>query len=92
MDVVVAQTMGAPEAVAFSGLVVMIMFVIGSVLATFVGLRKAKLAAGREDDLRQLVRRYEHSPRPSSTRSSGWPATSPMCARARARSSRSCGR
>jgi hypothetical protein len=29
-------------------------------MAAFVELRKTKLVAGQEDDLRQLVRRYEH--------------------------------
>ena len=29
-------------------------------MAAFVELRKAKIKAGHQDDLRQLVRRYEH--------------------------------
>jgi hypothetical protein len=29
-------------------------------MAAFVELRKTKLVAGQEDDLRQLVRRHEH--------------------------------
>jgi hypothetical protein len=33
---------------------------IGGAMAAFVELRKTKIVAGQEDDLRQLVRRYEH--------------------------------
>jgi hypothetical protein len=29
-------------------------------MAAFVELRKTRMVAGQEDDLRQLVRRYEH--------------------------------
>jgi hypothetical protein len=29
-------------------------------MASFVELRKTRMVAGQEDDLRQLVRRYEH--------------------------------
>jgi hypothetical protein len=29
-------------------------------MAAFVALRKTRVAAGQQDDLRQLVRRYEH--------------------------------
>jgi hypothetical protein len=60
MYVIVAQTMSAPDAVAFSALVLAIIALSGGAMAAFVGLRKAKIAAGQEDDLRQLVRRYEH--------------------------------
>ena len=50
------------EAVAFFGFMATIIFVVGGALATFafVSLRKAKIAAAQEDELRQLVRRYEH--------------------------------
>ena len=33
---------------------------VGFAVAGFVQLRTAKIKAGQEDDLRQLVRRYEH--------------------------------
>jgi hypothetical protein len=36
-----------------------IAFLIGAALAAYVELRKSKLRAGQEDDLRRLVRRYE---------------------------------
>jgi len=48
-----------PESIAFLGLVFFVMFVIGVTVATWVDLRKTKLAAGQEDSLRQLVSRYE---------------------------------
>ena len=33
---------------------------IGGAMAAFVALRKTRVAAAQQDDLRQLVRRYEH--------------------------------
>ena len=50
------------DAVAFFGFLIAVIFVVGGALATFafVSLRKAKIAAAQEDELRQLVRRYEH--------------------------------
>ena len=49
-----------PEAAAFIGILVAVIVLIGGALAAFVQLRKTKIVAGQEDDLRQLVRRYEH--------------------------------
>lgn len=60
MHVIVAQTTSASDAVAFSALMIVVIVVIGGAMAAFVLLRKAKIVAGQEDDLRQLVRRYEH--------------------------------
>jgi hypothetical protein len=54
-----AEPITWPESIAFLGLVVLIMFVLGGVAATWLEFRKTKLAAKQEDDLRQLVRRYE---------------------------------
>jgi hypothetical protein len=54
-----AESVSASEAVAFIGLVVAVVVLLGGAMAAFVQLRKAKIAAGQEDDLRQLVRRYE---------------------------------
>ena len=48
-----------PESIAFLGLVFFVIFIIGIVVATWVDLRKTKLAAGQADDLRKLVSRYE---------------------------------
>ena len=49
-----------PDAAAVIGIVIMLTVLIGGVIAAFVQLRKAKITSGQEDDLRQLVRRYEH--------------------------------
>jgi hypothetical protein len=59
MEFVVAAPFGWPDAVAVLGIVFGIAFLIGAAMATYVELRKSKLRAGQEDDLRQLVRRYE---------------------------------
>jgi hypothetical protein len=48
-----------PESVAFLGLVVLIIFVLGAAAATWLEYRKTKLVANQEDGLRQLVGRYE---------------------------------
>lgn len=48
-----------PEAVAFLGIAFIVVVLIGGTIAAFVDLRKSKIAAGQEDDLRQLVSRYE---------------------------------
>lgn len=58
MDPIVAVTW--PEAAILIGLLVTGIFLVGGALAAFVDLRKTKIVAGHEDDLRQLVRRYEH--------------------------------
>jgi hypothetical protein len=57
---IAADTVTWPEAAALIGILVALVVLIGGALAAFVQLRKTKLVAGQEDDLRQLVRRYEH--------------------------------
>jgi hypothetical protein len=54
-----AEPITWPESIAFLGLVVLIIFVLGGAAATWLEFRKTKLAAKQEDDMRQLVRRYE---------------------------------
>lgn len=58
MDPLVATT--GPEAAVFIGLIVAAIFLIGGAMAAFVDLRKTRMMAGQEDELRQLIRRYEH--------------------------------
>jgi Tfp pilus assembly protein PilO len=48
-----------PEAMIFLGVLLTILFLIGLGLASFFEFRKTKLVAKQEEDLRQLVRRYE---------------------------------
>ena len=48
-----------PEAVIFLGVLLTILFLIGIAVASFIEFRKTKLVAKQEEDLRQLVRRYE---------------------------------
>jgi hypothetical protein len=49
-----------PDAAAVIGIVIMVTVLIGGTIAAFVQIRKAKITSGQEDDLLQLVRRYEH--------------------------------
>ena len=49
-----------PDAAAVLGILFAVTVLIGGAMAAFVELRKAKIVAGQADDLRQLVRRYEH--------------------------------
>jgi hypothetical protein len=49
-----------PEAAALLVVPLTVIVLLGGAMAAFVELRMTKLAAGREDDLRRLVRRYEH--------------------------------
>jgi hypothetical protein len=49
-----------PDAAAFLGILLAVTVLIGAAMAAFVELRKTRMAAGQQDDLRQLVRRYEH--------------------------------
>lgn len=49
-----------PEAAVFIGMILAFIVLVGGALASFVDLRKARMAAGQEDELRQLIRRYEH--------------------------------
>ncbi|MGH8776274.1 MAG: hypothetical protein ACRDWI_14300 [Jiangellaceae bacterium] len=48
-----------PEAIVILGIIVLIIFLIGGGMAGYLELRKLKVTAHQEDDLRQLVRRYE---------------------------------
>ncbi len=48
-----------PDAVALVGLLLFVMFLIGSSAATWLEYRKTKIASGQEDAMRQLVSRYE---------------------------------
>jgi hypothetical protein len=48
-----------PDAIAFLGLTVFVMFLVGVSLATWLEYRKTKIAVAQEDALRQLVSRYE---------------------------------
>jgi flagellar basal body-associated protein FliL len=54
-----AEPITWPESIAFLGLVVLVIFVLGGAAATWLEFRKTKLVAKQEEDLRQLVRRYE---------------------------------
>jgi hypothetical protein len=54
-----AETTSWPDAILYLGVLLAIVTLIGFGVAAFVEFRKAKLAARQEDDLRQLVRRYE---------------------------------
>lgn len=49
-----------PDAAAVLGILLAVTVLVGGAMAAFVELRKTKIAAAHEDDLRQLVRRYEH--------------------------------
>lgn len=49
-----------PEAAALLGILLAIIVLIGGAMAAFVELRKSRNLSTHEDDLRQLVRRYEH--------------------------------
>jgi hypothetical protein len=48
-----------PDAVAVTALALGAVALVGFTIAGFVQLRTTKLKAGQEDDLRQLVHRYE---------------------------------
>jgi hypothetical protein len=48
-----------PESIAFLGLVVFVIFLVGASLASWLEFRKTKLTAAQEEGLRQLVQRYE---------------------------------
>ena len=49
-----------PDAVAVLGILLAVTVLIGGAKAAFVELRKTRMVTGHQDDLRQLVRRYEH--------------------------------
>jgi hypothetical protein len=48
-----------PEAIIFLGVLLAAMLLIGIAVSAFLEFRKTKLQAVREDNLRQLVSRYE---------------------------------
>ena len=54
------QSFTWPDAAGVAALAVAVVALVGFAVAGFVQLRTAKIKAGQEDDLRQLVRRYEH--------------------------------
>jgi hypothetical protein len=54
------STITWPEAAALLGILLTVIVLIGGGMAAFVELRKTRTVAAHEDDLRQLVRRYEH--------------------------------
>jgi len=54
-----AASVSWPEAIIFLGVVVLAIVIVGGAMAAWVDLRKTKMTANQEDDLRQLVRRYE---------------------------------
>jgi len=60
LNAVEAESLSWPYATALIVLVIAGIFLISIALATFVQLRKTKIMAGQQDDLRQVVRRYEH--------------------------------
>ena len=60
LSVAQAQTLTGPDAAAFTVLLAAAVTLIAIATAAFVTLRRTKIKAGQEDDLRQLVRRYEH--------------------------------
>jgi hypothetical protein len=53
------QSLSMPESIAFIGLVILIIFIIGATAATWMEYRKTKMVASQEEGLRQLVSRYE---------------------------------
>jgi hypothetical protein len=53
------DVMSWPESIAFLGLLVFVMFLLGATAATWLEYRKTKLVAAQEDSMRQLVNRYE---------------------------------
>jgi hypothetical protein len=60
MELNTVADFGWPDAVAVLGIVLAVTVLIGGAMAAFVELRKTRLAANQQEDLRQLVRRYEH--------------------------------
>jgi hypothetical protein len=54
------QSFSWPDAAAVTALALAAVALVGFAVAGVVQLRTSKIKAGQEDDLRQLVRRYEH--------------------------------
>lgn len=48
-----------PEVILVLGLIFLAFAIVGGAAATWLEFRKTKIAADQEDDLRQLVHRYE---------------------------------
>lgn len=48
-----------PETAAFLGLLVAVLFLFGFSMASWLEYRKLKVTGGQQEDLRQLVSRYE---------------------------------
>jgi hypothetical protein len=54
-----AEALSWPESIAFLGMIVFIMFLVGASAATWLEYRKTKLVTNQEEGMRQLVSRYE---------------------------------
>jgi len=54
-----AETFSWPDTIAFLGLIVLVMFLLGAGTAAWLEFRKTRIAAAQEAALRQLVSRYE---------------------------------
>ena len=54
------QSFSWPDAAAVTALALAAVALVGFTIAGFVQLRTSKIKAAQENDLRQLVRRYEH--------------------------------
>ena len=54
------QSFSWPDAAAVTALALAAVALVGFTIAGFVQLRTSKIKAGEADNLRQLVRRYEH--------------------------------
>jgi hypothetical protein len=54
-----SKVISGTEVTAFIAILVAAIFLIGGAMATWLDLRKTKILAGQENDLRQLVHRYE---------------------------------
>jgi hypothetical protein len=59
MNLNVVETTTWPGAVLILGVLTLATFLIVAMVASVNEFRKLKIAAGQQDDLRQLVRRYE---------------------------------
>jgi hypothetical protein len=59
-SMVAMQTFTWPDAAGVAALSLVAVALVGFAVAGFVQLRTAKIKAGQDEDLRQLVRRYEH--------------------------------
>lgn len=55
----VQQSTSWPDAIIWLGVLFAAIILLGAVMAAYIELRKQKVAARQDEDLRQLVRRYE---------------------------------